>query len=496
MISSAYRLRISAFSMTVLVMSISLIKSTSYLDSINWPKQIALVSIAPIVIIIAIQGNFALTRSISIKIILLLICIGIHFIYFISEGPPTHQKIWGQLDSSNGAITIASLLLITVAFSLYKNKVILVGMMLFSLFSLGIVFSLLKLVNIADPIDFYGNTNIVSFMYAIAFVSGLRFVFDTALEIKTKYISFAGNLIISMSLFRMEDLQGKVLAVIGTLFFLIYIIVRKARLRIFLYLFLLIASIFSFAVFSGWVPFLAAFTQQTLQLRIMFWSTSIAIVRENFLFGVGAENFQSSFREYADTSALETIGNLPSPDNAHNYFLHLFATIGLLGTISIILPLLLGLFLLVKERGNQKTIGEVVFRIVFILIWFDLGISVSNVSITVLGMAFLGLILSGETGTTNYIATEKNTFLFFSTILFVFGCVMCHFALNSTQIDREIINLETRPINLNNSDEIDLRVKELMEIANNPKILKSESAVIALDLEALAASSLEISKWG
>ena len=109
--SSAYRVRIAAFSMAVLVITISLIKSTSFLDSINWPKQIALVSIAPILVILAIQGSFELTRRASIQLSLLGICIAIHFIYFFFEGPPSHQKIWGQLDSSNGAITIASLLL-------------------------------------------------------------------------------------------------------------------------------------------------------------------------------------------------------------------------------------------------------------------------------------------------------------------------------------------------------------------------------------------------
>jgi hypothetical protein len=477
-------------------MIISLIKSTNFLDSINWPKQIALLSIAPILIIIAIQGSFVLTGRVSTKLSFLGICIGIHFVYFIFEGTPSHQKIWGQLDSSNGAITIASLLLTTVAFSVFKNKVALANLMLFNLFVLGIAFSILKHINLADPIDFYGNTNIVSFMYAIAFVSGLRFAFDKAFEAKTKCISFAGILIISTSLFGMEDFQGKVLAVIGTLFILIYIQVRKARLRGFLYCFLLIALISAFAVFSGWVQFLAAYTQETLQLRIMFWGTSIEMVRGNFLFGVGAENFQSAFRDYADASTLEAIGNLPPPDSAHNYFLHLFATLGLLGAISIILPFFFGLFLLVKERSNQRDIGEVVFRIVFLLTWLDLGISVSNVSITVLGMAFLGIILGGETSNWTHEVKKKNRFLILSIALFVLASVMCIFALVSTRIDREIFELEMRSINLNNSDEVTLRVKKLMKIANNPKILKSESAVIALDLEALEADSLEISKGG
>jgi O-antigen ligase len=478
--------------MAVLVITISLIKSTSFLDSINWPKQIALVSIAPILVILAIQGSFELTRRASIQLSLLGICIAIHFIYFFFEGPPSHQKIWGQLDSSNGAITIASLLLITVAFSVFKNQITLTNVMLFFLFSLGITFSTLKLVMFADPINFYGNTNIVSFMFAIAFVSGLRFTFDKALGIKARSLSFVGIVVISTSLFRMDDFQGKVLAVLGTLIILIYTLIKNAKLRIFLYFLLFIASLTSFAIFSGWVQFLAAYTQETLQLRMMFWRTSLKMVSENFLFGVGAENFQNAFRDYADVSTLETIGNLPSPDNAHNYFLHLLATLGFFGAISIILPFLFAVYALLRERNNQKTIEEVVFKIVFLLIWLDLGISVSNVSITVLGMASLGIILGGESSISTREVKHRFHFSFLSPVLFIVAFGLFFFALDSTKVDREILKLEMKPINLNSSAEISLRVKDLMAIANNSMILKSESAVIALDLEALKARSLEI----
>jgi O-antigen ligase len=259
---------------------------------------------------------------------------------------------------------------------------------------------------------------------------------------------------------------------------------------------LFIASLSSFAIFSGWVQFLAAYTRETLQLRMMFWRTSLEMVRENFLFGVGAEKYQSVFRDYADASALETIGNLPSPDNAHNYFLHLLATLGFFGAISIILPFLFAVYTLLRERSNQKTIEEVVFRILFLLIWLDLGISVSNVSITVLGMAFLGIILGGESCISRREAKHRIQFLFLSPVLFIVAFGLFFFALDSTKVNREILKLEMKPINLNSSAEISLRVKDLMAIANNSKILKSEIVVIMLDLEALEASRLEILSGG
>lgn len=485
-------MKVTGFTMSVLVMTISLIKSATFADSINWPKQIAVVSIAPLLVIIAIYGSFGLTRRSLIQLSLLGICVVNQLIYFFFEGVPSHQKIWGQIDSSNGAITITSLILTAMAFSVFKNKVVLINIMLFSLFLCGITFSILNLSKLLDPLDFYGNTNIVSFMFAIAFVSGLRFIFDQRLGIKSKFLSIVGILITSVSLFGMEDFQGKVLAVLGTLVILIYTLVKNAKLRTFFYSLLLLASLSSFAIFSGWVQFMASYTQETLQLRIMFWRTSLKMARENLLFGVGADNYQSAFRKYADTGTLETIGRLPSPDNAHNYFLHLLATLGLFGALSIILPFLLAFYVVFSERGIQKSFEEVVARIVFLLIWLDLGISVSNVSITVLGMAFLGIILGCEDTSSIGEVKSRIRILFLSPIFFVFAFGLFLFALDSTKVDREILKLEMMPINLDSSTEITIRVKELVAIANNSKILNSESAVIALDLEALEASCLKI----
>jgi O-antigen ligase len=491
-----FSMRNAAFMMTALVMTISSVKSTYFLDSINWPKQIALVSIAPILIIIATQGNFVWAGKISIKVKLLVTCLGIQIIHLYSEGTPSHQKIWGQLDSSNGVITIAALLLISIAFAIFHNKLFLENLMLLFLFSTGVIFSFLKIVNLVDPINFYGNTNIVSFMLAIAFVCGLRFTFDPSMKTKARSFSVIGIAVISITLFGMEDFQGKVIAVLGTLFVLIYTQVRTAKTRSFLYFLLLILSITSFAVFLGWIQSLTAYTQETLQLRIMFWRTSIEMATNNLLFGVGAENFQSSFRDYADASALETIGSLPSPDNAHNYFLHLLSTLGFFGAISIICPFLVALIILFKERRNQINVGAIVFNVVFILIWLDLGISVSNVSVTVLGMAFLGIILGRDPGGLTSEIKKRKGISILSPTLIVLASALCVFAVNSTQIDREILRIQIKPIDFNNSAEIAIRIKKLSEITNNPKILKSEISVIALDLEALEAISFGLSNEG
>jgi hypothetical protein len=169
---------------------------------------------------------------------------------------------------------------------------------------------------------------------------------------------------------------------------------------------------------------------------------------------------------------------------------------GLFGAISIIFPFLVAVYTLLKERRNQKTIEEVVFRIIFLLIWLDLGISVSNVAITVIGMAFLGIILGGEIIDSTNEVKRRIRFLFLPPLLFMVAFGQSYFALDSTQLDREILKLQMKPINLNSAPEIDLRVKDLITIANNPKILNSESVVIAQDVEALKAIRLEISSGG
>jgi hypothetical protein len=152
--------------------------------------------------------------------------------------------------------------------------------------------------------------------------------------------------------------------------------------------------------------------------------------------------------------------------------------------------------ILFKERRNQSNVGAIVFNVVFILIWLDLGISVSNVSVTVLGMAFLGIILGRDPGELTGEIKKSKGFSILSPTLFVLASTLCVFAVNSTQIDREILRIQIKPIDLNNSAEIAIRIKKLTEITNSPKILKSEISVIALDLEALEAISSGISNEG
>jgi hypothetical protein len=103
------------------------------------------------------------------------------------------------------------------------------------------------------------------------------------------------------------------------------------------------------------------------------------------------------------------------------------------------------------------------------------------------------LILGGEITNSTTQVKSGNFFLFLTPILFILAIAQFFFALDSSKLDQEILELEMKPINLDSPSEIDLRIRDLMAIANNTKILKSESVVIALDLEALKAIRLEIS---
>jgi hypothetical protein len=67
----------------------------------------------------------------------------------------------------------------------------------------------------------------------------------------------------------------------------------------------------------------------TLIDRFYVWSSSIAMGKENLLYGVGIDSYRYWFGEYMQKETVNDVGSVESYDNAHNIFMQYFATGGL-----------------------------------------------------------------------------------------------------------------------------------------------------------------------
>lgn len=129
-------------------------------------------------------------------------------------------------------------------------------------------------------------------------------------------------------------------------------------------------------------PLAAKIYRATLSNRIDYWHAALNMFKAHPFAGVGLDRLGDSYGQYAPQVQ---VAQGQTTDNAHNVFLQLLATGGLI----VILPylFLLGVILWTALRGIRHSTGETQINIVALFsIWFAL-LLVSCVSIDDLGVA-------------------------------------------------------------------------------------------------------------
>ena len=146
----------------------------------------------------------------------------------------------------------------------------------------------------------------------------------------------------------------------------------------------ILAGFVSVAVLLGLVnkgPLAAKIYQSTLRNRLDYWHGAINMFKAHPIVGVGLDRFGENYGQYAPQVQ---IVQGQTTDNAHNVFLQLLATGGLL----VILPylFLLAVIFIMAIRGVRATTGQLQIDIVALFsIWFSL-LLISSISIDNLGV--------------------------------------------------------------------------------------------------------------
>jgi hypothetical protein len=153
------------------------------------------------------------------------------------------------------------------------------------------------------------------------------------------------------------------------------------------------AAVFSVPVLMGLVnsgPLATYLYRSSSQNRLDYWQAAISMFKAHPIFGVGLDRFAENYGHYAPKNQV-VFGQLT--DNAHNVFLQLLATGGLL----VLLPYLfiIGLICFKSLRSIRKAKGQIQIDLVGIFaIWFAL-LLISFISIDNLGIAIWFWISGG-----------------------------------------------------------------------------------------------------
>lgn len=105
------------------------------------------------------------------------------------------------------------------------------------------------------------------------------------------------------------------------------------------------------------IRFLEIFDPTQNESRIKIWKTALIMIKENFPFGIGYENFQFLYQSYVNKYTDLQVWHSYQAYHPHNIFLKIQSELGVLGSISFILFLLFTLKIFYKLlRSNCNKI--------------------------------------------------------------------------------------------------------------------------------------------
>jgi O-antigen ligase len=256
----------------------------------------------------------------------------------------------------------------------------------------------------ADPIPWnnpynpmlgtFGNPNFASSFLGISAVACLVLVTTSKIPVKFFLVT---QIVVSMALvINSNSSQGLLAFVSGISVFglgFIYLNFRRVSLPI-----LIVVGAGGFIGLLGLLEKgpLQFLYEGSIAARGDYWRAAISMWKSSPLTGVGLERYGDFFGVHRDTAQVIGRGYLTQTDNAHNTFLHLLATTGLLGfAFYLLLHLIIAvaaLFYLRKAKSIEFMTMLSTFSIWISFVSINL-ISPDNLGVTVWQWVFAGLVL-------------------------------------------------------------------------------------------------------
>jgi len=150
----------------------------------------------------------------------------------------------------------------------------------------------------------------------------------------------------------------------------------------------------------------------SVTVRGYYWRAGFEMFQNNLLFGVGVDRYGSHFKEFRNANYALTYGFEITSSNAHNTFIQLFATSGLIvGLLYILINAYVffcGIRTILKIRRDLQIIFTGLFSswLVYIAQTF---ISIDNIGITIWGWIFGGAIIALSMNAPTNVEGHKNS---------------------------------------------------------------------------------------
>ena len=388
-----------------------------FLDPINWPKQIAFISLVPFLLyrsfITVKKDKLSGAIDTPVKLLLSSACLAV-VAAILSTGfarTGVTRTLWGLWGRNNGIFTIVSLWCLAIVFYWLSKRKEFLRSFLHAIEIVATIYCGYGLIQYfgVDPVkwsqanqvfSFFGNTNFASAVLSLCASTYLVLLFfESAGSVVAKVIRGVLFLVATFLTFETNSIQG--LSALLIVFSLTLFIKLNLKRVIHKYLYLSISGLAGIFVFLGTLgigPLGSYIGQYTVQLRYQYWLAGIKIGASSPLFGVGLDSYGDHFRTYRTQEVAERTSIDLITNNAHNVFVQAFSTMGLLGLISILIPFIFAVYVTFRILvTNQAASLAKAVSAIFLSLWSMAFFSIDNISIAVWNYVFLGVVLSLKT---------------------------------------------------------------------------------------------------
>jgi hypothetical protein len=400
------------------VPAVTLFFLTGVYDPFNLPKLLVLMMVVFCAIGVAIGNRQAnlfkymshLTRSEKTFVLLIIFFILSYGIFGLISTEASQRFFWGASGRNLGFLYYFSLVILVVIITLSKFNVdadrwSFHRVLIFAFIPLA-SYSFLQVMG-WDPIEWnnpydpmlgtLGNPNFSSALLGALSGYFLVHVLHSFRAERARFFNFALFAVSTVLTMLNSSTQGKLL----TLSAIILLAIRNLTIRIarrsyqfFVLAFIFFLSFFILLSFLGRGPFGGLLLQSTIPLRFEYWKIGILGGLNNPVTGVGVDSYQEAFRQYRSIEFARDYSLQVVSDNAHNWFINLFATSGFATFIFLIAALSIPLFWSIKnilfvKNVNHRVLSSSLF---FLLLTAQALISIEQIGLGVWFWVLMALL--------------------------------------------------------------------------------------------------------
>jgi len=258
-----------------------------------------------------------------------------------------------------------------------------------------------------------GNPNFASATMAIIACLSFASLFVKKFNILFQIANLLLLALLMYGIYSSDSRQGLVAFSVGAGAMIVVLLKNKSNLFGWAGLILFISSgILSILGMLQIGPLTDLLYKGSVTVRGYYWRAGFEMFQSNLLLGVGVDRYGSHFKEYRNANYALTYGFDITSSNAHNTFIQLFATSGLIvGFLYILINVYVfvcGIRTILKIRSDLQIIFTGLFSswLVYLAQTF---ISIDNIGITIWGWIFGGAIVALSINAPTNTESQKNS---------------------------------------------------------------------------------------